>query len=147
MPFTVGQMLKAPYGLPWAGRFNHVGRSHYYFSDTPFGAKAEIKKHISAKDVIQTICISPCRDVKLLDLSNHIAGCNTFLKYIRFSLADAQDKMPREYLIPCYVSDCCKLIGFEGIKYYGTKDYNNYVVWTDGFFANNRAYYYEEENM
>lgn len=63
---------------------------------------------------------------KIYDLINSL--------YLRFSLTDKSDKMPKEYLIPCFVADCCKCIGFEGIKYYGSKEYNNYVVWDDGFF-------------
>ena len=42
--------------------------------------------------------------------------------------------LSREYLMPCYVSDCCEALGFEGIKYYGSKEYNNYVAWSDGYF-------------
>ena len=41
---------------------------------------------------------------------------------------------PREYLIPNFVSDCCKRLEIEGIKYYGGKDYSNYVSWHEGYF-------------
>ena len=40
----------------------------------------------------------------------------------------------REYLIPNFVSDCCKRLEIEGIKYYGGKDYSNYVSWHEGYF-------------
>lgn len=133
-PFTYDQMLKAPNGLPWAGRFNQVGRSNYYFADSRNGAESEIKKHKTNDDVLQTVKLKPVKEIRLLDLSGSLARGTTFLRYLRFSLSDATDKMPREYLIPCYVSDCCKALGFEGIKYYGSKEYNNYVVWNDGYF-------------
>lgn len=133
-PFTYDQMLRAPYGLPWAGRFNQVGRSNYYFADSRRGAESEIKKHKTNDDILQTVKIKPVKEIKLLDLSGTLARGKTFLRYLRFSLSDVNDKMPREYLIPCFVSDCCKLLGFEGIKYYGSKEYNNYVVWNDGYF-------------
>ena len=134
-PFTYDQMLKAPNGLPWAGRFNQVGRSNYYFADTRNGAESEIKKHKTCDDVLQTVKLKPVKEIRLLDLSGTLARGTTFLRYLRFSLSDVTDKMPREYLIPCYVSDCCKALGFEGIKYYGSKEYNNYVAWSDGYFA------------
>ena len=103
MPFTFDQMLKAPHGLPWAGRYNQVGRSNYYFADTQKGAEAEVKKHKSDNDVLQTVRLKPIKDIKLLDLSGSLSGGKTFLRYLRFSLSDVVDKMPREYLIPCFV--------------------------------------------
>lgn len=134
-PFTYAEMLKAPYGLPWAGRFNHVGQSNYYFADSQTGSEAEIKKHQTDNEVLQTVILHPKKEIKLLDLSGTLARGATFLRYLRFGLSDISNRMPREYLIPCFVSDCCKKIGFEGIKYYGSKEYNNYVTWNDGYFT------------
>ena len=111
-----------------------MGRSNYYFADSRNGAEAEIKKHKSANDVLQTIILRPKKTIQLLDLFGSLARGTTFLRYLRFSLSDVTDKMPREYLIPCFVSDCCKARGFDGIKYYGSKEYNNYVAWNDGYF-------------
>ncbi len=68
----------------------------------------------------------------MTDLPNLVRG---ILRYLRFNLSDVTNKTPREYLIPCFVSDCCKSIGVDGIKYYGTKEYSNYVVWSDGYFT------------
>lgn len=85
-------------------------------------------------DVLQTVKLKPVKGILMLDLSGSLTRGKTFLRYLRFSLSDVNDKMPREYLIPCYVSDCCKEIGFDGIKYYGAKDYSNYVAWNDGYF-------------
>ncbi len=133
-PYVFSQMLKAPYGLPWAGRYNHVGNSHYYFSDTRAGAETEVKIHNKKDDVLQTVIIKPIRSAKILDLSNTLTKGKTFLRYLRFPLSDVNDNMPREYLIPCFVSDCCKRIGFEGIKYHGSETYKNYVLWEDGYF-------------
>lgn len=135
MPFTSEQMMKAPHGLPWAGRYNQVGMSHYYFADTRSGAETEVNKHKKKGEVVQTAKMKPNERMLpvLLDLSGTLARGATFLRYLRFSLSDNTDKMPREYLIPCYVADCCKAIGFDGIKYYGSREYNNYVTWSDGY--------------
>ena len=135
IPFTYADMLRAPNGLPWAGRYNHVGQSNYYFADSQNGSETEIKKHQSKNEVLQTVILHPQKEIKLLDLSGTLARGATFLRYIRFGLSDITNRMPREYLIPCFVSDCCRQIGFEGIKYYGSKEYNNYVTWNDGYFT------------
>lgn len=61
---------------------------------------------------------------------------NVFLRFCRFSPDySLATKVPREYLIPSFFSDCCKMCGYDGIKYYGTKSYSNYVTWSDGHFS------------
>lgn len=139
-PYIWGQMQKAPTGLPKAGRFNHVGKAHFYFADTEKGAEKEVRVHMSkeekAKLEIQIMRLKPQRDIKLIDLSGSFRrGYKTFLKYIRFGLSGDTSQMPRVYLIPSFVSDCCKDCGIEGIKYYGGGGYSNYVSWEDGYFA------------
>ena len=134
-PYTFDEMLKAPYGLPGAGRFNQVGRAHYYFANTRKGAETEVKRHLKKDEVLQTVKIRPKRQITLLDLSGTLQRGASFLKMIRFPLKDFNNKMPKEYLLPCYVADCCQLIGIEGIKYYGSKEYVNYVCWDDGYFT------------
>ena len=134
MPYTFEEMLKAPHGLPWTGRYNHSGRSNYYFADTKKGAESEVKKHLAEDETLQTVQLRPIKSAHLLDLSHTLQRGKTFLRYLRFELSDVTNKTPREYLIPCFVSDCCKKIGFDGIKYFGSKEYNNYVVWNDGYF-------------
>ena len=84
---------------------------------------------------IQTIGIRPVKNIKLLDLSGTLHRGKTFLRMIRYSITEDCNKMPKEYLLPCFVADCCRQIGFDGIKYYGSKDYNNYVTWSDGYFV------------
>lgn len=83
---------------------------------------------------MQIVKIKPAKSIKLLDLSGTLLRGKTFLRYLRYSLDGASNRIPREYLIPCFVADCCKEIGFDGIKYYGSKEYSNYVVWNDGYF-------------
>ena len=135
MPFTFDEMMKAPYGLPGAGRFNQVGRPHFYFASTKHGAEVEVKKHLKKDEVLQTVMIRPVKEIRLLDLSQSLQRGVTFLKWMRYPLSEVKNQMPREYLLPCYVADCCQMIGFDGIKYYGSKEYDNYVSWSDGYFA------------
>lgn len=133
MPYTYEQMLSAPYGCPSAGRFNHVGRSHFYFANTQEGAETEVRKHLKSEQIIQTVKIKPIQTIQILDLSNTLQRGKTFLKMIRYPLDD-DNKMPRQYLLPCFVADCCQMIGFNGIKYYGSQEYDNYVSWSHHYF-------------
>lgn len=56
-----------------------------------------------------------------------------FIESFRLKENDT-NKMPTEYLLPGYVAECCKLIGIEGIKFYGSEKYVNYVSWENGYF-------------
>lgn len=134
MPFTFEQMKSAPYGVSSAGRFNQIGRAHFYFSNTQRGAEIEVSKHKKDEDTIQTIKLTPVKPIRMLDLSHTLQRGATFLRMIRYPLDDA-NKMPRQYLLPCFVADCCQNIGFDGIKYFGSKEYDNYVSWDDSYFA------------
>lgn len=138
-PYIWEQMRKAPYGVTFSGRFNHVGQAFFYFADTIEGAQKELLKHMSDTDknkkVIQTVEIGFESHIRLLDLSSKsIKGLNVFLKYIRFPLNGDTSNRPRVYLIPSFVAECCREVGIEGIKYYGGDDYSNYVTWNDGYY-------------
>lgn len=130
-PFTFNDMLKAPTGIPGPGRYNYPGQAFYYFSNTVDGSKSEILKH-SRNACIQTAAIRPIKHIRMIDLSGSIRRGSTFLRYIRFPGDDTN--MPRAYYIPCFVSDCCRRNSIDGIKFYGTKEYHNYVCWETGYF-------------
>jgi len=133
-PYTYREMLKAPHGVTGPGRFNYPGEAYYYTADSLDGAKREVRIH-NKNSRIQVVKIKPDKPAKLLDLFEPMRWGREFLKYVRFTIPENNNSyMPREYLIPNYVSDCCRKIGFDGIKYYGGKDYCNYVTWRDGFY-------------
>lgn len=133
-PYTSIDLLKAPDGITWQGRFNFPGESHYYFSNMPKGAQIEVTKH-SKESRIQIAKIKPKKRIKMIDLSQKVKSRNKFLDYCRFSPDLKQNiKIRREYLIPCFVANCCKFFGIEGIKYYGSQIYTNYVSWDDTYF-------------
>lgn len=137
-PYVWAQMKKAPYGVTGPGRYNYAGQSYFYFSDVQAGAETEIYKHMSVQDkenmVLQTVKVGISKNAKLIDLSaKNMRSLNTLLKYIRFPLNDTS-KNPRIYLIPSFISMCCKSAGIDGIKYYGGKDYSNYVTWDDSYY-------------
>ena len=139
-PYVWEQMRKAPYGVTYPGRYNHAGQAYFYFSDKIEGAQNEIKKHMSREDeerkTLQTVEVGTNTSVRLIDLSGkNWRGLNNFFKYIRFPLSSNVCNRPREYLIPSFVAECCKMVGINGIKYYGGKDYSNYVTWEDGYYV------------
>ncbi len=88
-----------------------------------------------AEKVIQSVEIGVKHSAKILDLSaKNMRGLNVFLKYIRFPLGGDRSNRPRVYLIPSFVSECCREVVIDGIKYYGGKEYSNYVTWDDGYY-------------
>lgn len=138
-PYTSQEMKLAPWGKPAYGRFNVTGQPFYYVTDAFEEAGREVLKHVSDNDgknkEIQTARLITRGKARLLDLSaKSMRGLNTFLKYIRFPLDEDSGNRPRSYLIPSYVAECCRLCGFDGIKYYGGKDYSNYVLWDEHWF-------------
>lgn len=132
-PYLKDDMAKAPRLLVKAGRFNGPQKAYYYFSDTEHGAMQEIGKH-GSDDEAQVAEIEGRRDVRLIDLSAVGRGTNYFLKYLRFPFTNTDQVIPSEYLVPNFVAQCCRHAGIDGIKYYGSKTYSNYVVWDDDLF-------------
>ena len=69
---------------------------------------------------------------------NLIFESSKFMIFLYFALmliTNTNLHRQREYLLPCFVADCCRESGIEGIKYYGSKEYKNYVSWDDSYFA------------
>ena len=133
-PYTETELRQAPTGYSGHGRYNYVGQSHYYFSDMEKGAILEVTKH--TKDTrVQIAKLHPNKSIRMIDLSGELTTQNKFLEYCRFNPSPEQyPNIKREYLLPCYVAGCCEKHGIEGIKYYGSKEYTNYVSWNDGYF-------------
>lgn len=133
-PYSDLEMLQAPTGITQHGRYNMPGESHFYFSDHRKGALFETSKHCSKTDIIQIARIKPTRHIKLFDLSDDNIG-KKFLEYCRFPIdSSTVDFLRREYLIPSFVASCCKESNIDGIKYYGSQEYSNYVSWDDYYF-------------
>lgn len=130
-PYTIKNFGVAPEKCVGYGRFNHDGQCHYYVASSEKGACAEIKKHCR-KASLQVATLKPKREVKLIDLSDKTDGI-IFLNHLRFEV-DVNERVPRAYLLPCFVTSCCKRTQIEGIKYYGSKEYDNYVTWESGYY-------------
>ncbi len=132
--YTDEELKRAPSGVTYHGRYNHVGENHYYFSNERKGVILELKKHSTAQ-TIQIAKLKPKKHIKMVDFSKKVIGKNKFLEYCRMPFNNSQElTRHREYLFPCYVASCCRVHGIEGIKYYGSKEYKNYVSWQDDYF-------------
>lgn len=129
--YTGDEMGKAPNEVVGFGRFNHMRQSHYYFADTEKGARAEVNIHNRGAEV-QVVRLRPRRSIRMIDLSDEISTNNKFLECIRYTASDSV--RPNEYILPEYLTTCCKKAKIEGIKYYGSKEYKNYVCWDEGYF-------------
>lgn len=139
-PYNDAELLRAPTGVTWHGRYNYIGESHYYFSNNSKGAVIEVKKHSDPRKRIQVIKLEPRKRIAMIDLSQNKSR-NKFLEFCRFSPEPGDYRnIKREYLIPCFVASCCKKCDIEGIKYYGSSEYYNYVSWSDGYFKCTGSY-------
>lgn len=130
-PFLKDDMEKAPRSFVRCGRFNPPEKAYYYFSNSEYGAMREVGKHGDGNEV-QVAKLVGKGVVRLLDLSDTGRETNYFLKYVRFPFTNSNSVIPPEYLVPNFVAQCCRHAGIDGIKYYGSKKHNNYVVWDDG---------------
>ena len=134
-PYLEQEMLKAPVMISSHGRYNEIGRSCYYFTDTKEGALTEVYKHCgSKKPSIQIAKLKKCKEARLIDLSQNVSKNNRFIDHLRFKVDNTPGKIVKEYLLPNFVAGCCKKVGIDGIKYQGD-GYNCYVTWKDDYFS------------
>ncbi|MGJ4850969.1 hypothetical protein ACH6CV_12005 [Bacillota bacterium Meth-B3] len=92
-----------------------------------------MNKHVPAPR-IQLAKLALNTPIRLLDLSMEGKG-NLFLRHCRFQFDPTEPVIKRAYLIPNFVGDFCHYtLNYNGIKYYGTKDYTNFVTWSDDHF-------------
>lgn len=134
-PYFEQEMLKAPVMISPHGRYNGIGRSCYYFTDTKEGALAEVYKHCEEeKPGVQIAELKKCKEARLIDLSQDVSKNNRFINHLRFKVDNTPGNIVKEYLLPNFVAGCCKKVGIDGIKYQGD-GYNCYVTWKDDYFS------------
>lgn len=132
--FLDQEMLRAPRNVSSHGRYNAIGKSCYYVAETRDGAVNEIAKHSGGKKVkIQVVGLKAVKKAKIIDLSGEIKGTNKFMEHMRFTVENEEGKIVKEYLLPNFVTSCCKRLGIEGIKYRST-GYDCCVLWKDDYF-------------
>lgn len=76
-------MLKAPINVSGHGRYNQIGKSCYYITETKEGAIKEINKHSGVtKPFVQIVGLKPIKTAKLIDLSGEKKEINHFIDHI-----------------------------------------------------------------
>ena len=132
--FLDQEMVKVPLNIASHGRYNAVGQSSYYISQTREGAVEGIIGHSKGTNQrIQVVGLKPIKTAKILDLSKDCQEHNYFAKMLRQRGENENLKIVKEYLLPNFVASCCKEIGIDGIKY-RNNNICNYVVWEDQYF-------------
>jgi hypothetical protein len=119
-PYESSQMWNPPFGVSSHGRYNFVGISVLYLTDNKDYIPYEVNLTHSQELDIATVKIK--KPLIILDLSKLMGGFGRYLSQSSNSI----NALKLEYLLTNYISECCKDIGFHGIKYKGVKEGNYY---------------------
>ena len=122
--FTDLEMWNPPVGVSTHGRYNLVGSSVLYLAND----KDMIPYEVDYKgyQLLDIATVSINRPLKILDLSSMYGEFGRILS----TNPSSTNILKLEYLLTNYIADCCRVIGFNGIKYRGVKEgeYENYVL-------------------
>lgn len=122
-PFTLPELFNPPYGISGQGRYNLHGINPLYLCNSIEGAIAEVMAEPS--EIVDIPEFKLHTKINLLDATKN--ECALF-NYCGFENKSDLSLKP-EYLVPNFLSQCCKLSGVDGIKYFSDKyeDAINYV--------------------
>jgi len=134
LPLVPKELGPAPPEFDRHNRYSYPGFQAFYFCDEVEGVKKELLKHYDAEDIYIDKLL-PKGKISLVDISAENLDIFPFIKYCRSDIKkEDRSLIKKDYLVPSYFATCCKTAGLDGIKYYGDKDYNNYVTWNDSHF-------------
>jgi RES domain-containing protein len=123
MDYTVGEMWQPPFGNPGMERFNPVGISYLYLSDSAQTAVSELKDTGRRYSIMESYLT---RKTSILDISKQ--NCYIFELCHKQKTGNAANS--KEYLIPNYIAQCCAFLEkgrkIEGIKYKSSMAENGY---------------------
>lgn len=118
--YQPSDMWNPPLGVATHGRYNVVGTSVLYLTSDKNFVPQELQ-YISSQEIdVATIKVE--KPLKVLDLSSFIGDFGKFLS----QLTHSPNILKPEYLLTNYISECCREIGFNAIKYKGVRDGNYY---------------------
>lgn len=123
------EMFEAPYKWTQQSRFSSTGQNYLYTSEKLEIAIKEVKQKKSDNYTwIELKVIKPFSIINIRDKNISL------FEYCHFKSEDKKNKMNTEYLLPNFIADCAKQVGFEGIMYYSVIDNttNNYVFFKPG---------------
>ncbi|AMM95772.1 hypothetical protein UP17_25395 (plasmid) [Peribacillus simplex] len=122
--FDSSQMWSPPIGVSSHGRYNLIGSSVLYLSDDKKYIPHELNYKGDQLLDIATVRIN--RQLKILDFSKMYGEFGRILS----TSPSSTNALKLEYLLTNYIAECCRHIGFHGIKYNGVKkgDYKNIAL-------------------
>ncbi len=129
IPYTQNEMFEPAYKMPKQNRFSNIGINALYLSEKLEVAKEETD--VKKEDRCTWIKLKIKSDLKILDVSDKniplFAHCHKMQE-------SRQQMLNVEYLIPNFISDCSRNIGFDGIVYKSIHDESckNYVLFNVG---------------
>lgn len=115
MEYSTNEMWQPPYGYPDIGRFNPLGITYLYMSDSITTSKDELKDQIRFS--IMEVVLD--KEISILDISKQ----NCYIFELCNKKRSGSNLNPKEYYLPNYIAQCCaflekeKQIKIEGIKY------------------------------
>ncbi|MEI7014614.1 RES family NAD+ phosphorylase [Leptospira licerasiae] len=117
------------------GRYNHYGQSHFYCADEEDTALKEIFSKEDGTGWIQKFKIKYVNNI--LDITvdpdredvprNYLAGAMLFSRVLRRTVSKSTYWKP-EYIVPRFVADLAKSLGFRGLIYSGSEHFGKNLV-------------------
>ncbi len=124
--FSHKDLWNPPEGLATHGRYNSIGVSVFYCTDNYRGLPYELNP-------VKNECIDygefkVIKELNIIDVSKLFP--DEFTEY--FSANSLESKLLKKtYLLTSFISDCCKNIGYNGVRYKGVSnkmDYYNFAI-------------------
>ncbi|QWG75806.1 RES domain-containing protein [Bacillus mycoides] len=109
------EMWSPPFGISSHGRYNIVGTSVLYLADDKAFVPYELN-YINHQE-LDKATMEVINPMKILDLSNLMGDFGEKLSQSLYNT----NVLKLEYLLTNYISECCREIGFNGIKCKGVK--------------------------
>lgn len=129
IPYTQNEMFEPAFKMPRQNRFSNIGINALYLSGKLETAKEETE--VKKDDRFTWIKLKIKTDLIILDVCDKnfplFAHCHKMQE-------SRQQMLNVEYLIPNFISDCSRHIGYEGIIYKSIHDDSckNYVLFNVG---------------
>jgi hypothetical protein len=117
MPFGAHEMIGPTVETSKQGRFNVAGQSARYTADTKEGAITESRN--DGPCTVQVDELELLNPMEFLDLTGRQSP---LIKHCSFSTVGTSPHLGAAYLVPNFVSQCCRHHRIQGIRYGSTKN-------------------------
>lgn len=142
--YNNGDMFAPPPGTVGSGRYHHAGQSVLYLSQKKDIAVGETIDKLNEAVLVWLQEYTITKIPRILDLTNdwskfEVIESAVMIAVLSSSLLDQtvedRNKTSKpQYSITCFVSDCARCAGFNGIRYTSSRGYGDNVVifnWND----------------